>query len=105
MPNMMRCPQCGEEIDMSEEPIFCEYCGGSLLDVRTVNDDRTVLATPPGPITNEWIQQQNRNIHLHQRNLKSPRWQHRKNIIMSSNEKGDCTDAESNPLSLLHGNN
>ena len=74
MPNMMRCPHCGEEIDMSEEPIFCEYCGGSLLDVRTVNDDRTVLAPPPGP-------------------------------IMSSNEKGDCTDAESNPLSLLHGNN
>ena len=57
MPNMMRCPQCGEEIDMSEEPIFCEYCGGSLLDVRTVNDDRTVLAPPPGPITNDWIQQ------------------------------------------------
>ena len=47
MPNMMRCPHCGEEIDMSEEPIFCEYCGGSLLDVRTVNDDQTVLAPPP----------------------------------------------------------
>lgn len=31
MPNMMRCPYCGEEIDMSEEPIFCEYCGKDLL--------------------------------------------------------------------------
>ena len=33
MPDMMRCPHCGEEIDMSEDPIFCEHCGKDLLSL------------------------------------------------------------------------
>lgn len=73
MPDMMRCPHCGEEIDMSEDPIFCEYCGGSLLDVRTVNDDRTVLASPPGPITNDWIQQHQTLDEAEQEHSSAPR--------------------------------
>lgn len=35
MPNMMRCPHCGGEIDMSEEPIFCEHCGKDILSAYT----------------------------------------------------------------------
>lgn len=56
MPNMMRCPHCGEEIDMSEEPIFCEYCGGSLLGLDMNADpipepDPSQVYQNPNPVS------------------------------------------------------
>lgn len=38
MPDMMRCPHCGGEIDMSEDPIFCEHCGKDLLSLGMDTD-------------------------------------------------------------------
>lgn len=61
MPNMMRCPHCGGEIDMSEEPIFCEHCGKDLLGLDMNADpipepnpvSERPLVTPVSSMPNE----------------------------------------------------